>query len=244
MKTPGLLFTPEWRSIGLALVLLPFLLALGFWQLERAEEKTLLQAQFDTRERQGPVDIEELFDRQDLRYQPVRLTGEFVHQYTIYLDNRIHKQQFGYEVITLFKLRDLDYGVFVNRGWVAGDRSRRSLPVIEKLDGIVNLVGEVHVPQGEMLTLGKEDSTAAWPRVMQTIKVSELESEFSGPLFPYTIRLAKGSPAAFEENWVVVNLSPAKHTGYAVQWFSMGVALVLWLLVANTNIITLIKTKK
>lgn len=244
MKTRGFLFTPEWRTIGLALLFLPILLALGFWQLERADEKTRLQAHYDTREQQGPVTIEELFDLDDLRYQPVRLTGEFIHQHTVYLDNRIHNQRFGYEVITLFKLRNSDYSVFVNRGWVPGDRSRRTLPTIEKLDGMVDLVGEVHVPQSEMLTLGSERSSAAWPRVMQTIKVSELAAEFSSPLFPYTVRLAKDSPGSFEENWVVVNLSPEKHTGYAVQWFAMSIALVLWLLAANTNIIALIKTRK
>jgi len=243
LKTRGFLFTPEWRSIGLALLLLPFLLALGFWQLERAGEKTVLQAHFETRERQGPVDIEELFDLADLRYQPIRLTGEFDHQRTVYLDNRIHNRQFGYEVVTLFKLHDRDHWVFVNRGWVAGDSSRRSLPSVGELNGIVDLVGEVHVPQSEMLTLGTEESAAAWPRVMQTINVSKLASEISVPVFPYTVRLAKNSPGSFEENWVVVNLKPAKHTGYAVQWFSMSVALTLLVIVANTNIIALIKGK-
>jgi surfeit locus 1 family protein len=240
----GFIFTPEWRSIGLALLLLPCLVALGFWQLERAEEKTLLQAHFEVREQQGPVDIEELFDLDDLRYQPVRLSGEFVHQHTLFLDNRIRNQQFGYEVVTLFKLRDRDYSVFVNRGWVPGDRSRRSLPTIEKLGGMVDLVGEVHVPQSEMFTLGNEDSTVAWPRVMQTVNVSSLAAEFSSPVFPYTVRLDKDSPGSFEENWVVVNLSPEKHTGYAVQWFSMSVALALLVLAGNTNIIALIKTSK
>jgi surfeit locus 1 family protein len=240
----GLLFTPEWRSVGLALLLLPLLFTLGLWQLERAEEKRVLQSHFEDRKLHGPVDFEALLEIEDLRYQPVRFRGEFINQYTLFLDNRIHKQQFGYEVITPFKLSSSNLWVFVNRGWVPGDRSRRSLPNVDSVNGIVDLIGEIYVPQSNMLTLGGEELATEWPRVTQTVDVAQLSEEFSMDVFPFTIRLRESSPGLFKENWLVVNLNPEKHTGYAVQWFSMSVALCLLVIAANTNIIALMKKKK
>ncbi len=227
-------FTPNLRASALALLLLPGLMSLGFWQLDRAEEKRQLQQLFEQRQSAGSVPITELQPQRDLRYQPVTLRGQFVNDKALLLDNRIYQQRFGYEIITPFKLADMNLLVLVNRGWLPGDPSRRTLPEIAAVTGTIELSAEVYVPQGEMFQLGTSENSK-WPRVVQSVKVDELHKEFSTPLFPYTVRLSAGEPGSYQANWVVVNLQPEKHTGYAVQWFAMSATLLLIGFLANTN---------
>lgn len=230
----------DWRVTVLALCLLPVLLSLGFWQLDRAEEKRQLQALFDQRQQSGPVPIASLADSGDLRYQPVSLRGEFLNDKTLLLDNRIHQGRFGYEVVVPFRLRDAERIVLVNRGWVPGDSSRRSLPAPVPVTGPQLLTGTVYVPQGKLMVLAETRDTG-WPRVVQSVDVDSLRDAFEQPLFAYTVRLDAGSPGALETYWQVVNVQPAKHTGYAVQWFAMSATLVLIALLANTNLWSLFR---
>ncbi|MEE8057424.1 MAG: SURF1 family protein [Pseudomonadales bacterium] len=242
-KNNSLQLTPDWRATVLALLLMPVLLSLGFWQLDRAAEKRQLQLLFQQRQANGPVDIEELFAVEDLQYQPVRLRGEFINEKKLFLDNRIYRGRFGYEIMTPFKLAHTQMLVMVNRGWLAGDISRRSLPEINTITGTVELNGEIYVPKSEMLRLSQQQNSG-WPRVLQSVNISQLEGEFNLPLFPYRVRLNPSSPGSYQPNWVVVNLQPEKHTAYAVQWFAMTATLFAILFLANTNCWALIKGHK
>jgi cytochrome oxidase assembly protein ShyY1 len=236
-------FTPNWPASVLAILLLPLLVSLGFWQLDRADEKRQLQKLFAQRQVNGPLPIGQLFNKDDLRYQPVILRGEFINDKPLLLDNRIYKGQFGYEVIMPFQLESQNTIVLVNRGWLAGDKSRRTLPDIERLTGVVNLTAQVYVPQGEMLRLAVEENQG-WPRVVQSVSIQDLAPEFEQAMFPYSVRLQEGSMASYSANWVVVNLQPSKHTGYAVQWFAMSITLLLIGVLANCNLWSIIKRNK
>ena len=232
---PRLKVIINWQASLLVVMLLPVVCSLGFWQLQRSDEKHAMQQLFEQRKASAPVMIEELDDSSDLRYQPVRMRGEYLNDKAIFLDNRIYQGRFGYEIITPVKLASSGSVVLVNRGWLQGDRSRRSLPAIRHIEGEVILLGEVHVPVGKPLRLGRDDAQG-WPKVVQTVDVAALTQELSHQVFPYTVRLAHNQAGAEQANWVVVNMTPEKHTGYAVQWFAMGVALLLIGLLSNTNL--------
>jgi len=49
------------------------------------------------------------------------------------------------------------------------------------------------------------------------------------------------SQGALVTGWKTVNIQPEKHTGYAVQWFTMAFAITLWFCFASTNLATLIR---
>jgi cytochrome oxidase assembly protein ShyY1 len=94
-----------------------------------------------------------------------------------------------------------------------------------------------------MMKLGVE-AVKPWPRVVQSIDITELAADFDLPIYPYTVRLAEHYPGSYQANWQLVNLQPSKHIGYAVQWFAMSFTLVLIALLANTNIWAWLKAKK
>lgn len=243
LNSKRLQFTPNWRASLLAVLLMPLVVSLGFWQLDRAEEKRLLQQLFEQRQLAEPVALETLDSQADLRYQPVILRGEFLNARQLLLDNRIYQGRFGYEIITPFRLAASKTLVLVNRGWLQGDISRRSLPEIKAITGEATLRAEVYVPQGDVMVLADE-RVAGWPRVMQSLDIEQLQPEFAQSLFPYSVRIKQDSAASYAPNWVVVNLQPEKHTGYAVQWFAMALTLLAIGLLANTNLWSLIKRNK
>ena len=53
----GFRFDPEWRISLLTAILLPFLVLLGFWQLQRAEEKATLATTWELRRHQSPATL-------------------------------------------------------------------------------------------------------------------------------------------------------------------------------------------
>lgn len=242
-NTKRLQFTPNWHASLLAVLLMPLVISLGFWQLDRAEEKRQLQGLFEQRQHAGPIALEALDSQADLRYQPVTLRGEFLNEKQLLLDNRIYQGRFGYEIITPFRLAASETIVLVNRGWLQGDISRRSLPEVKTITGEMALRAEVYVPQGDVMLLADE-LAMGWPRVMQSLNIEALQNEFEQTLFPYSVRIKKISAASYTPNWVVVNLQPEKHTGYAVQWFAMALTLLVIGILTNTNLWSLIKRNK
>ena len=213
----------------LTALLLPLLLSLGFWQLRREQEKLDLQAQYAARQQETPLPLSELTGNEaDLQYRQVRIVGEYDNAHSFLLDNRIHRGQPGYELITPV-LTSQNGLVLVNRGWLPQGATRAQLPVPETLSGTVNLMGTVYVPVGRQLVLGSGETSAAWPRVVQTLDPAAMAAAAGHEeraLFPYSVRLADAMPGVLVRDWPVISTTPEKHRGYAVQWFAMAAMLL------------------
>jgi cytochrome oxidase assembly protein ShyY1 len=235
----------EWRTTALTLVLLPVLVGLGLWQLQRADEKTAIVAQWQQRSELPPAPLQGLAttDSHELAYLPVELSGRFLSGQYFLLDNRIYRGVFGYEVLAIMQL-DRGGSVLVNRGWIAGDSSRLSLPVVPPASGPRSLTGHVYVPPGTPYLLADLALEAGWPKRIQAIEMDKLgaalEGVAQGALFPYSVRIDPNQNAALTVDWQLLNVSPEKHTGYAVQWFAMAAALFILFVLRSSNLWQLI----
>lgn len=220
----------DWKLTLLALILLPVLLRLGFWQLEREDEKQALQSVYTQRQQEQPVPLAGLDGMGDLQYRAVRLSGRFDNEHVFLLDNRIHEGVPGYDVLQPF-VTESGLWVLINRGWTAMSGSRADLPEVSAMEGNVTLSGNVYVPAGEQFTLGDTAPEPGWPKVVQELSPQQLLEaaglESGAAYFPYSVRLAADSPGVLTRNWPVITTSPEKHRAYAVQWFAMALALVL-----------------
>ena len=152
----GFKYDPEWRITAFVLLLVPLMTSLGFWQLQRADEKAALAGAFAQRQSSPPAPLGELWQKpaQELAYLPVELHGSFREQEYFLLDNRIYAGRFGYEVLAIMRLEGSDNTVLVNRGWIAGDSARLVLPEVPAVSGVVQLSGHVYVAPGEPYLLG------------------------------------------------------------------------------------------
>ena len=232
----------EWRISLLTLVLLPALVLLGFWQLQRADEKATLATTWEMRRHQPAVPLTALDQHLPaaLAYTPVELTGRFLQGRYFLLDNRINGGRFGYEVLALFEQRDPDLIVLVNRGWVAGDSVREILPEIPPVVGNVQITGHVYVSPGSPYLLAEQVLGPGWPKRIQAVEMNKLspavEASTGAGVYPFPVRINEAEPGALTVDWKIVNVSPEKHRGYAVQWFTMAAVLGLFFVFRSSNL--------
>lgn len=237
---PAFAFDFEWRITLFTLLLLPLLISLGFWQLQRAEEKAAIAVAFEAKRHQPPALVMTLDDRspEALAYLPVKLRGRYRAGQDFLLDNRIQGGRYGNEVLTIFELESGELAL-VNRGWIMADPGRQSLPEIPPPPAVAELTGQVYVSPGEPYLLAEQQLGSEWPRQIQAVDRAKMAASMGLPvdaLFPYPVRIDPGQPGALSVDWQVINSSPEKHRGYAVQWFSMAAALALIYILRSTNL--------
>jgi surfeit locus 1 family protein len=246
----SLQFDVEWRISLLTAMLLPFLVLLGFWQLQRADEKEALTSTWELRRQQAPAPLSDLIGRAPelLEYSPVELAGRFLPDKYFLLDNRIQQGRFGYEVLGLFELQASDRTVLVNRGWVPGDPARLSLPEVPQVRGDISLTGHIYVSPGKPYLLAEQVLEPGWPKRIQAVEMSKLlpqiEADSGHKGFSYPVRIDAGEAAALSVDWKIVNVSPEKHVAYAVQWFTMAAALGLFYILRSTNLWQLVSSRR
>ena len=90
------------------------------------------------------------------------------------------------------------------------------------------------------LSSGRVENKQSTGQTSCTTKVinwqRSLEALSGRAVFPFEVRIQPDSPHALVAEWTVVNQSPSKHIGYAVQWFAMAAVLVIIGLLRLTNL--------
>lgn len=208
------------------------MLSLGNWQLQRAEEKTQMLAEFNQRMSSDPIKLVDIYQNEGWQpYQRIELEGQYLSDFNFYLDNQIVDGKAGFDIITPFRMANNQL-VLINRGFISRTRDYNVLPELDKLvENTLLLSGYVYIPVGEVLLLGPPtNAQEGWPKVVQ-VADTKIMSELLGlDVFPYIIRLDEGQAGILRRHWKITSVKPEKHQAYAFQWFSMAIALViLWL---------------
>lgn len=201
-------------------VLLPVVVSLGAWQLDRAEEKRRFEEQMLDRIGALPVPPGVIL----VDFERLRLAGAYEADRTFLLDNQTHAGEVGYAVITSFLAED-GRRWLVHRGFLAGDPGRRSLPEIHTPAGTVTLIGLVWPELGLMPAFGADEWPAGWPKLVQRLEVERMAAILDNAV-PREIRLEAGQPGVFVPAVTSLNMPATKHTGYAVQWFGLAIVLI------------------
>jgi len=219
---------PAWPLSLLTLLLVPVAVRLGTWQLDRADEKRALESGYLASLGGLPIDEETFRHARNPAFRRTHLEGEYA-EVQFYVDNHTHRGAPGYWVVTPFR-SDRGAVYFVNRGWI-GAHGRNELPAAPPPAGGQRIEVVPWPDTGLGPLAGRDDWGAAWPK-----RVQQLDVERMGRLFDDSVamqlRLEAGSPGILEPVAATLDLSPARHLGYAVQWFALGAALfATWLVV-------------
>ncbi|MBX8601974.1 SURF1 family protein [Pseudomonas cichorii] len=208
----------------LILAVLPLLLMLGFWQLNRAEEKRVILAHHAERQAAEPVDIARLLDAEDPAYRRVHLQGRFDAAHSLLLDNSTRDGKAGVELLQPFQDQPSGLWLWINRGWLPWP-DRRMPPAFTTPSQPQDLTTWVHVPLGESFHLQADALSDSWPKLVTAVTPQTLWAALDRRGYPNELRLEPGS-AAYRVDWPVVAIDPQKHVGYAVQWFALATALL------------------
>ena len=205
-------------------------LALGAWQLGRAQQKEALAAAIQARRDQPPIGAMELLtaaDRQALVHRPVRLRGHWIAEHTVFLENRQMAGRVGFFVATPLRLAGADAAVLVQRGFVPRDFVQRErLPAVPTAAGEVEVVGRMAPPPAKLYELG----AAGTGPIRQNLDLAPFAAETRLPLLA-DVSVLQNGPAAdgLLRDWPEgAGRGPETNYGYAFQWWALS-ALIAFL---------------
>ncbi|GAB4464585.1 MAG: SURF1 family protein [Burkholderiaceae bacterium] len=200
-------------------------LSLGNWQTRRAEQKLALQAQRDAAERAAPVevsarDLDELPRRAPLR---VKLRGRFLHDRTVWLDNRMMDGRAGFFVVTPLWIEGTDTAVLVMRGFAARDPAdRQRLPAIGAPEGAVELEGLALAEPPRLLELGTAPSPGPLPAIWQNLDYAMFEQASGRRVARVVVQQTSDTADGLVRHWPRPSAGVEKHRGYAFQWYALA----------------------
>lgn len=230
---------PRWSYVIVLVATLAVPLALGFWQLDRADQKRRLAATFAERAGGEVITLGSWIDDVDSwRFRRVRVDGVFDGSHQYFLDNQVHNGIPGYQVVTPFVLDGEGPVVLVDRGWVPQGTDRSRLPSIDLASSYRSLHAMVnHFPQPGMKIGPADDGSAGWPRLIQYFDMSALEQQLNASVLPVLLLLDPGEADGFVREWAPAapRIGPERHEAYAVQWFALAVAFLILYLFAWTR---------
>jgi surfeit locus 1 family protein len=219
-----------WAISVFTLFFLPLTISLGFWQLDRADQKQQLQASLASLEQ--PITLAQ---GQELQlgalenFQRVTLNSRFIKPFIWLKDNQVVNGKVGYDAVGLIGLgTDL---LLVNRGWFASYGQRNPLPATDWVDGEVSLTGRLVMVQANPYQLGTDVYTDQYPQLVQAILPPELavhlKASLQGTLLPWVLMLDQPGDATLTPHWRASTITDAKHLAYAWQWFGLALTLII-----------------
>ena len=220
-------------KIGLlvaALCVTALFVALGVWQLDRAEQKRATFAEFERRGQASQVDLNQgADDSAALPGYRAAAAGHYIGA-TILFDNQVHRGRAGYLVYSVFELDGRKERMLVNRGWINAGADRNHAPelatptVSQQLEGRLSLS-----PQGGLRLEGSDMierlTTDLWR--VQVIDFAALTRTIGVELLPITLLLDSDAPYGFVRAWTPPAIDENRHLGYAFQWFALAVTVVV-----------------
>jgi surfeit locus 1 family protein len=230
-------FRPALWPTLVTLLLLPLLIGLGLWQLERAAWKQDLIAAHAERSRRPPQTLAALLaSGEELPYYRATARGRYDLEHQLLLDNRAEQGRAGYHVLTPLRLAG-GGTVLVNRGWVPVGNDRAQLPALPGPEGAITVNAMVTLPPEKVFRLGAEEEVhPGWPQVVQQIELPALEQRLDTTLQPVILLLDPDVDGGFVRSWrPVYGISPDRHRAYALQWFTLALVLLLIYIGVNTR---------
>ncbi len=232
------IFSPHWWLLLVAALSMSALTtSLGFWQLNRAQFKEAAFAKEQAQAALPPVTSNDLIQGMNKAQGLQRLVdveGEWLAQWTVFLNNRTMQSQPGFWVLTPLKLKSGEV-ILVQRGWAPRDRTfSDKLPPIHTPTGRVRVQGRWVQEPSRMIELAQPPSLGLDTKVFQSLRqnltIQELEKDTGLKVLATVMEVAPPSDGLVR-NWPTIISGSDKNRAYALQWFALAAlsaGLFLW----------------
>lgn len=224
------LFSRHWWLILLATTCMTVLtIRLGFWQLGRAQQKEatyqLEMANADL-PALGVKDFLYASALADANLQRrIEVSGQWLSQWTIFLENRTMKGKPGFWVVTPLQIAP-GKALLVQRGWVARDLIYSDkLPDIDTPLGVVEVQGRWVPPPSVMYELTSQPNNLSvhhgFSTLRQNIDVKSLSDETGLELLA-SVRQTGAPSEGLQRDWPSSLSGSDTNRAYALQWFALA----------------------
>lgn len=214
----------------LVFVLATLFIVLGFWQIQRAEEKNLMQEKLQERMRAEPFEYTAALGEnwQLWQYRRVILRGRFIAEKQVLIDNRVHNGKAGYHVITPFIDADTGRFILLNRGWITTGVNRNVLPDIVTPKDEVLVAGRISVVRSRPPMLARDARPDEYnEKVWSYLDVDYFKQKTGLRVEPYIVLVDSDLNDQLARDWPVINTKTGMHIGYAIQWFVFAIFVVV-----------------
>ena len=207
-----------------AIIFVPITISLGMWQIERANEKKLIIANYDKLLVSTPVVLQknQMLDN----WQPIETIGTY-EDTIVYEDNAINNGKAGFKVYHLFRNDDGTF-IFVHRGFIERNLIKNNLPEVEIPAEKKLIYGTTLFKQNNTFVKNIEESDS---RIIQEFNTSLLIERYpmlkDKYLHPFLFNLDIRDVDKYQPIEKPVNMTASKHIGYAIQWFGLCAALII-----------------
>lgn len=221
---------PAWLPLLAAVACTLLFAGLGAWQLQRAGEKRALLAAIERGTDAPAVALPETSAALAAHaWRRVRVHGRFLAGRQFLLDNRIHEGRAGFDVLTPLA-RPGGRAVLVDRGWVpAGPRREPAAPVALETAGTRTVTGRLWRPEAGIAlgpALAPVAGGPAWPRLATRVDYAAMGRALGRELVPAVVRADGAAPWVLTPRPLAPAFGPARHYGYAVQWYALALTVV------------------
>jgi surfeit locus 1 family protein len=195
---------------------------LGIWQLDRAAQKTQLQAELDQRGQLPPLTLAELAatdtEAQAQLHRRASISGTWLPGHTVHLDNRQMQGRVGFYVVTPLQLPD-GSAVLVQRGWRPRDfEDRARLTPVPTPEGPVTVSGPLARNPARLYEF---EAVASGP-IRQNLDIASFARETGLRLRPVALlQTSDSAEDGLRRDWPRPAADVHKHYGYAFQWFAL-----------------------
>lgn len=234
------LVKPKWIAFHLLVIGgIVGMIYLGFWQLERRQEKQTFNARVEQRYDETPVPLDDLLtasaDVDDLEWRPVTISGTYVADESIQIVNRSQFGRAGENVVTPMRI-DGGRVLLVNRGFYPLDVDPTPPPA-----GTVAVNGRLRLSQNRTFgQLGDRDDGVL--EVAQRVDIERLSQQLDGEVVPMYVDVYESFPAEADpqpQPVIAPELTEGNHLSYAMQWFTFSIAVAVgWVLAVRRSIRT------
>jgi len=206
---------------------------LGFWQLNRLDERKTANAVVTSAMKQQPQPLSTVLPAgtaatteqvKAADYQPVYVTGTYRADGQVLVTNRTNNGSPGYWVVT---------AVAINRGWVpysyTEDGPWDDFAPPKGTVTVQGLLRQSQVRETNGLVSSPKDADVGTLRVLARLDVGRLAQQVNERMIPGYISLRAQDPAQVDLPVPVPlpELSQGPHLGYAIQWFAFSLLTII-----------------
>lgn len=232
-------FSPRPWPVIATIILVPVFISLGFWQLDRAEQKRTLHQSYLQNQSAEALSLNRYNisknNEENIVWRKVIANGKFNENIQILLDNQVQDNQAGYFVFTPFLLNNKNVWYLVNRGWVPAGNDRSKAPPLKFEPGILLISGSLKYPQGTGILLGENVPEKLHQGIYRVNKIDliGIGKLIDKPLMPFVVRLDPESKGGYIRQWELPGSGETMHLGYAFQWFVLACLVFIIFVVVN-----------